>query len=245
MIGIIPAAGKGTRLSLPFSKELLPLLDRDKYFPVIQSSIEAMIGAGINKIIVIVNHTKSDLIKFLGNGSKFNINIFYAIQEEARSLPEALLEAVKIVPNEEIVFLMPDTIISPDNFLRKFLDEMDTKFIINLGCLKTKSPHKFAMVSEVHSVVDFMEEKNPKSKLSWMWGFWHWKPEFSNHLINYDYYQNQNDFKEITLSHVANEFMIKKQIFAVKLSGYLYRDLGTFDEINDYLSSSLENSKMI
>lgn len=168
MIGVIPAAGKGSRLGLPFSKELLPLLDKNSFYPIIQSSIEAMKSNGIKKIIIIINHHKSDLIKFLGNGQKFNLVLIYVVQQEPTSLPQALLEAVKISGDEDILFLMPDTLILPNDFLKEFFKKMNHNFPINLGCFITNQPHKFAMISEKNSIVDFIEEKNPNSKLTWM-----------------------------------------------------------------------------
>jgi glucose-1-phosphate thymidylyltransferase len=233
MIGIIPAAGKGSRLSFPFSKELLPLLDRGSFYPIIQSSIDAMRKVGIKKIIIIVNYQKSDLLKFLGNGSRFDLQIVYVVQEEPTSLPQALLEAVKITGDEEVLFLMPDTIILPNDFLTVFCNKINPLFPINIGCFKTSTPEKYAMISEENSIVDFIEEKNPNSILKWMWGFWYWNKEFSSFLRNY-IFQSIYD-SEITLSEVADSFLREKKIYSVKLHDYRYRDLGTFDEIIEYM----------
>lgn len=238
MIGVIPAAGKGTRLNLPFSKELLPLLDKKIYFPVIQNSIEAMIGVGINRIVIVVSHHKSDLIKFLGNGSRFSVQLLYVIQEEATSLPQALLEAIKITDKEDILFLMPDTLILPNDFLKVFFDQINTAFSINLGCFKSELVHKFAMISENNNIVDFIEEKNPKSKLKWMWGFWYWKESFSQHIRDFDF-SIKND-TEWTLSDVAKAYIDKRDIHAVLLENFSYRDLGTHDEIYDYLNMNFK-----
>lgn len=233
MIGLIPAAGRGTRLSLPFSKELLPLLDKEFYYPIIQSSIETMYGVGINKIIIIVNYQKSDLMKFLGNGSKFGVQLIYVVQEEPTSLPQALLEAVKITDYEDILFLMPDTLILPSDFLKTFFNQINTDFSINLGCFRTERPHKFAMISEQKSIVNFIEEKNPKSKLKWMWGFWYWKGNFSQHIRDFDFSIKEDG--EWTLSEVAEFFLNKRDIYSIFLKNYSYRDFGTYEEIHDYL----------
>lgn len=237
MIGVIPAAGKGSRLGLPFSKELLPLLDKNSFYPIIQSSIEAMKSNGIKKIIIIINHHKSDLIKFLGNGQKFNLVLIYVVQQEPTSLPQALLEAVKISGDEDILFLMPDTLILPNDFLKEFFKKMNHNFPINLGCFITNQPHKFAMISEKNSIVDFIEEKNPNSKLTWMWGFWHWKGSFSEHLKHYNFTFKEDS--EITLSHVAEAYIYNKEIYAVLLENHRYRDLGTYDDIREYLKETL------
>lgn len=235
-IAIIPAAGKGSRLGLPFSKELLPIFTKDSYYPIIQSSIDNLKKIGIYDFIFIVNSKKSDIIDFLGNGERFDCIFKYVIQNIPQSLPHAIFEAVRTIKDEEVYFLMPDTLIEPTGFLDFFEKNKSLSHQVNLGCFITQRPDKFAMVkTDKNNNVLFMEEKNTNSRLEYMWGFWHWKKDFSSFIRGYDFNRPTQVKSELTLSAVADLFVQKKQIFAVKMNNYTYRDLGTIDEINNYI----------
>jgi glucose-1-phosphate thymidylyltransferase len=58
IIGLIPAAGKGIRLGLPYPKELYPVIRNNHYKPISQFVLSNMTTAGINHIIFVVNETK-------------------------------------------------------------------------------------------------------------------------------------------------------------------------------------------
>ncbi|MEZ4555370.1 MAG: hypothetical protein R2851_07410 [Caldilineaceae bacterium] len=45
IIGLIPAAGKGMRLGLPYPKELYPVIRDNRYKPVSQFVVDNMIAA--------------------------------------------------------------------------------------------------------------------------------------------------------------------------------------------------------
>lgn len=235
LVAILPAAGKGSRLGLPFSKELLPLFDKSNFYPVIKSSLDELSKVGVKKIIIVINDKKSDLIKYLGNGKKFGFEFVYAVQEQPKSLPHAIYEGIKFVNDENVIFMMPDTLISPFGFLTEFLSSINNSKYANIGCFKTNRPEKFAMVQfDENGIATKFEEKKADSKLSWMWGFWFWKKEVTSHLKSYDF--NKNYDYEITLSEVMNPILEINQINVVKMNNFYYRDLGTFDEINEYIS---------
>ena len=48
LIGLIPAAGKGVRLGLPYPKELYPVIRDNHYKPISQFVLDSLIVAGLN-----------------------------------------------------------------------------------------------------------------------------------------------------------------------------------------------------
>lgn len=237
-IGLIPAAGKGSRLGLPFSKELYPLPFHNDFYPVILSNLLAFKTIGIDEIILVVSAEKSDIIKYIGNGSKWDLKICYVIIEFPISLPDSLAHAYNLMKNKEVYFLMADTLIENNDFLIEFNKNVNTKYKISLGCFYTDNPSKFATLTMKNGIVDFCEEKNPGSRSNIMWGFWRWNPSFSRQLI-----KSVNSYKlnseEQTMSEIIQEDISNGFVQGIVLEKYKYWDLGTFDEINKFINSKL------
>ena len=81
IVGIIPAAGKGTRLSpYPCPKELFPIGYQDfeingvvqKRPKVIsQYLVENIINAGAKRLFIVLGDDKEDIMKYYGDGKSF------------------------------------------------------------------------------------------------------------------------------------------------------------------------------
>ncbi len=63
-IGLIPAAGKGVRLGLPYPKELYPVIRNNHYKPIAQFVLDNLRAAGLKHIVFVVNETKHQLIGY-------------------------------------------------------------------------------------------------------------------------------------------------------------------------------------
>ncbi|HEV2248906.1 MAG TPA: sugar phosphate nucleotidyltransferase, partial [Candidatus Limnocylindria bacterium] len=111
MRGIILAGGTGTRLD-PLTritnKHLLPVYDR----PMIYYPIEQLVGAGIDRIMIVTggNHA-GEFLRLLGNGSAFGLkHLDYAYQERAGGIAEALGLAEYFAAGEPVVVMLGDNI---------------------------------------------------------------------------------------------------------------------------------------
>src|SRR5512146_2735322 len=85
IIGLIPAAGKGVRLGLPYPKELYPVIRNNHYKPISQFVLTNMTVAGVQHIVFVINETKHQLIGYFGDGHRFGCHVSYVVQETVES----------------------------------------------------------------------------------------------------------------------------------------------------------------
>jgi len=119
MWGIIPAAGKGSRIQpLAFSKELLPVGSRldgavERPRAVSEHLIERMLAAGATRIAFIISPGKSDILEYYG-GQIGDARICYLVQRQPAGLCDAIFQALPFVaPDEHAIVGLPDTLWFP------------------------------------------------------------------------------------------------------------------------------------
>lgn len=172
MWGIVPAAGKGSRIQpLAFSKELLPVgsrLDRGVERPCAVSEylLERMVLAGADKICFVISPGKSDIMEYFG-ASYAGAVIAYVVQPQPAGLCDALFRAAPLISAEESVVVgLPDTIWFPDHALGQLPDDCLSLLLFPVG-----NPEVFDAVS-AHSDgrVETIEVKAARPRSHWIWG---------------------------------------------------------------------------
>ena len=178
LIGLVPAAGRGTRLGLPYPKELYPIIVDNRYKPVAQHVLENLVAAGARHVVVVVNETKHQLMAYFGDGRRFGCELSYVVQEShsvgttpSGGLAEALDAGYHLTRGKTVVFGMADTIVQPSDAFRALVDESHAQADLVLGLFETDQPQKFGMVEmedggRVRRIID----KPAESELTSMWG---------------------------------------------------------------------------
>jgi glucose-1-phosphate thymidylyltransferase len=234
-VGLLPCAGKGTRLGMPFSKEMFPDVHNENYRPIIMYTIEAMKRAGIKHIIITVNPNKTDLLNYLGNGKQFGIDLTVCIHPVAKSLPESLNEAYHLIKDKKVVFAMPDTVIEPLDFLKNALEyhNKNHNSDVTLGCFKTDNPTSVSVVEFDGELITNVIEKPKETNLDHMWGMMVWNPIFSENLNEFCLTSKPKaGVKELYLSDALFPLIEKNKVYSFTCENSYYRDLGTFKELN-------------
>src|SRR2546428_2750630 len=111
MRGVVLAGGTGSGLhplTRITNKHLLPIYDR----PMISYAIEALVGSGVGEIMLVTGGTHAgEFLRLLGNGNELGIDrLFYAYQEKAGGIAEALALAEKFVAGDRCVVLLADNL---------------------------------------------------------------------------------------------------------------------------------------
>ena len=172
MWGIIPAAGKGSRIQpLAFSKELLPVGSRvcegtERPLAVSEYLVERMIAGGANKICFVVSPGKTDILEYYGNRI-YSADVCYTVQTQALGLCDALFRALPfIAPGEQILFGLPDTVWFPENAF-EYLPDNALSFLL----FPVDRPQQFdAVVTDSDGRVVEIQVKQPNARTNWVWG---------------------------------------------------------------------------
>ena len=168
MKGIVLAGGSGTRLypiTEGISKQLMPIYDK----PMIYYPISVLMLAGIRDILVIT--TPTDLPSFerlLGDGSKYGINIEFAVQASPDGLAQAFIIGEEFIGDDTVAMILGDNIFYGNDFI-KILNR--AKESANLGKAtifgyEVPDPQNFGIMElDNNRNVVSVEEKpeNPKS----------------------------------------------------------------------------------
>jgi glucose-1-phosphate thymidylyltransferase len=112
MKGVILAGGTGSRLhplTRITNKHLLPIHDR----PMVNYAIEALVNAGIDELMLVTGGTHAgEFFRLLGNGHEHGIDrLFYAYQEEAGGIAEALGLAERFGEGDRICVMLADNVL--------------------------------------------------------------------------------------------------------------------------------------
>ena len=190
VIGVLPAAGAGTRLApFRYPKELLPVLyeNAGSGVPrpriVAEFALEALRAGGASRCVVVIAPWKTEIMSYLGDGTSLGLNLAYVFQETARGLPHALDLAYPWTRDATVVFAMPDTIVRPASCVasvRQLLERTDAH--VALGLFPSSEAQRLGPVALEGDAVVAIYDKVANPPVNTVWGVAAWGPEFSEFL---------------------------------------------------------------
>jgi dTDP-glucose pyrophosphorylase len=239
MIGIIPAAGAGTRIQpLGCSKELLPVGSREvdgveRPKAVSEYLVERMIAAGASQICMVISAEKSDIVRYYAERD-YAAEIFYAVQRNPQGLCDALFRAESFVrPEEPVLIGLPDTIWFPENAFKTAVEQGEG---VNLVLFPVANPSAFdAVLCDERGRVEQVVVKQPNPGTNWIWGAVTASGRGYHDLRRL---WNSRHCKDEYLGDLLNAYIAAGNRVGSIACGEHYMDVGTMDgyrKAQDYL----------
>jgi glucose-1-phosphate thymidylyltransferase len=222
--GLIPIGGKGLRLSVPFSKEMIPQKNFDYYNPIVNHIVEKMELSGAQKIIFVHGlEFKKDVKEF------FNKNSYIHIIQNEPNFAKVFLDFYKKIhpkDNDIILFGLPDSIFDKNPFI-----EMINYPGIICGLFATNNQSKVDRLNKKGNSFQIKTIKNNKNQ-DWFWGILKFDGINIKNMIEQKIFDQYNE-----IGSILN--LYKKHM----IYGEKYLDLGTWSNYNRYLldASSFSN----
>lgn len=232
MKGIILAGGSGTRLyplTKVTSKQLLPIYDK----PMIYYPLSTLMLAGIKDILII--STPEDTPRFeelLGDGSKFGIDLSYAVQPSPDGLAQAFIIGEDFIGDDTCAMVLGDNIFYGSYFRKNLADAVKAaeEGYATIFGYYVKDPERFGIVEfDKNRNVVSVEEKpqHPKSNYC-ITGLYF----YDNRVVKMAKQVKPSARGELEITDLnrlyLNEGKIKVQLLG---RGFAWLDTGTMDSL--------------
>jgi glucose-1-phosphate thymidylyltransferase len=249
-VGLIPAAGKGTRLyPFPGPKELFPIGFHTEYAllgdktwpkPVSQYTVERMVDAGVGRIYFVTNHQKLGIMEYYGSGVHFGTSVAYLCQDKPNGTAWA---ADALYPwidpgDTTVLYGMPDTLIYPENAYWRVLRYHEMKCAdLTLGAFWTSEPQKYGVIYlDPNDQRVLLHQDKPQITVTdqaprreLMWGMACWGPRFTSLL--HDVVLNNEDQEILNIGDVFDVAINFLKVYGLVLPDGTYADTGTSEGI--------------
>lgn len=226
MWGIIPAAGKGSRIQpLAFSKELLPVGSRndgcqERPRAVSEYLIDRMTFAGATRICFVISPGKSDILEYYG-GNAHSAQACYVVQPQPLGLCDAIFRALSVIPpSEEVCIGLPDTIWFPENGFCSVKAE-HLSFLL----FPVDRPELFdAVILDAAGNVVEIRVKSGNPGTNWIWGAFRMPG-----TVLYDLYAlwRERSCSDEYFGTLVNAFISRGGRARGVKAGHAYVDIGT------------------
>lgn len=232
MKGIILAGGSGTRLyplTMVTSKQLLPVYDK----PMIYYPLSTLMLAGIQDILII--STPQDTPRFkelLGDGSRYGINLSYAVQPSPDGLAQAFIIGEEFIGDDDVCMVLGDNIFYGSGFkknLKTAVENVKNGRSTVFGYY-VPDPERFGVVEfDSNGKAISIEEKpnEPKSNYAVVGLYF-----YTNDVVKIAKTIKPSPRGELEITTVNQEYLAMEKLDVVTFGrGFTWLDTGTHESL--------------
>jgi len=154
--GIILAGGSGTRLypvTQAVSKQLMPVYDK----PMVYYPLATLMLAGSRDVMLISTPQDTPrFIELLGDGSRWGMNIQYAVQPSSDGLAQAFIIGKEFVGNQSSALVLGDNIFYGHDLIKLLANANERELGASILAYHVTDPERYG-------VVDFDDKQRAKS----------------------------------------------------------------------------------
>jgi len=234
---ILPCAGHGTRLNLPYPKELIKI---NEDMSIIDYSFHHILESRIKpRVIVIIGPHKFDTVRYLYKKYNDKVDLVFVFQKtkHKETASAVAIKSAEHLFGDKNILLMPDTIIEykdkKNSLIDKMLDALDSQHFVFAHKNETSVTRLklFGALNIKDKKVIGYEDKPLKNvkKYNAFWVSFGFKKEVFNEVISVI---EQSTFKKMSAKNTFQKSVMYKSL-PVKVDEYV--DIGTWTNLNAYL----------
>lgn len=235
MKGIILAGGSGTRLhplTQVVSKQLLPVHDK----PMIYYPLSTLMLAGIRDILIISTSVDLPLFeKLLGDGSRFGLNLSYAVQPSPDGLAQAFVIGEEFIGDDQVCLVLGDNLFYGQGFtqlLKSAVEKAEKEEQATVFGYWVSNPNRYGVAefNKKREVISIEEKpSDPKSNYAVVGLYF-----YPNSVVEKAKQVKPSERGELEITSL-NQLYLKEGKLSIELlgRGYAWLDTGTHEALSE------------